>query len=154
MSPKQNLSVKKRRFCLITTFYPPYHSGGCGLHVYHLANLLAGRGELAEAVAYYRRTLEINPEAVEAHNNLAVAIYRLGRKEEAVAHLREAMRIDPEDPAAYYNMGIILLKEGHPDQSIRYLERVLELRPGHEGARRALNSARKKAAEPYDDEDR
>lgn len=42
--------MKKLRFCLITTFYPPYHPGGCGLHVYHLANLLAADGHRVEVV--------------------------------------------------------------------------------------------------------
>lgn len=36
--------MKNLRFCLVTSFYPPFHSGGCGLHVYHLANLLARDG--------------------------------------------------------------------------------------------------------------
>ncbi|MDP8236745.1 MAG: glycosyltransferase [Candidatus Erginobacter occultus] len=42
--------MKKRRYCLVTTFYPPFHSGGCGLHVYHLANLLARDGHEVEVV--------------------------------------------------------------------------------------------------------
>ncbi len=42
--------MKKLRFCLITTFYPPYHSGGCGLHVHHLANLLAADGHEVEVL--------------------------------------------------------------------------------------------------------
>ena len=39
-----------KRFCLITTFYPPFHPGGCGLHVYHLANLLAADGNRVDVV--------------------------------------------------------------------------------------------------------
>ena len=42
--------MKKKRFCLITTFYPPFHPGGCGLHVYHLANLLARDGHSVEVI--------------------------------------------------------------------------------------------------------
>ncbi len=42
--------MKELRICLITTFYPPYHPGGCGLHVYHLANLLAGDGHQVEVI--------------------------------------------------------------------------------------------------------
>ena len=42
--------MKKLRFCLITAFYPPFHPGGCGLHVYHLANLLAADGHHVEVV--------------------------------------------------------------------------------------------------------
>lgn len=42
--------MKKKRFCLITTFYPPFHPGGCGLHVYHLAGLLARDGHEVEVI--------------------------------------------------------------------------------------------------------
>ncbi len=42
--------MRKKRFCLITTFYPPFHPGGCGLHVYHLAGLLARDGHEVEVI--------------------------------------------------------------------------------------------------------
>ena len=46
----ENLILKKKRFCLITTFYPPFHPGGCGLHVYHLANHLARDGHSVDVI--------------------------------------------------------------------------------------------------------
>ena len=46
----ENLILKEKRFCLITTFYPPFHPGGCGLHVYHLANLLARDGHSVDVI--------------------------------------------------------------------------------------------------------
>ncbi|MEA1929247.1 MAG: glycosyltransferase family 4 protein [Candidatus Auribacterota bacterium] len=42
--------MKKQRYCFITTFYPPFHPGGCGLHVYHLANLLARDGHSVDVI--------------------------------------------------------------------------------------------------------
>ncbi len=42
--------MRKLRVCLVTSFYPPYHAGGCGLHVYHLANLLAADGHRVEVL--------------------------------------------------------------------------------------------------------
>lgn len=38
------------KFCLVTSFYPPFHAGGCGLHVYHLANLLAADGHRVDVL--------------------------------------------------------------------------------------------------------
>ena len=35
---------KKLRFCMISTFYPPYNFGGDGLYVWLLSNELARRG--------------------------------------------------------------------------------------------------------------
>jgi glycosyltransferase involved in cell wall biosynthesis len=38
------------RFCMITTFYPPYHFGGDGILVHHLSNELARRGHEVEVI--------------------------------------------------------------------------------------------------------
>lgn len=45
------------RFCMVTTFYPPYSFGGDGMFVYRLSNLLAQRGHSVDVIhcrdAYY-----------------------------------------------------------------------------------------------------
>jgi glycosyltransferase involved in cell wall biosynthesis len=38
------------RFCLVTTFYPPYHFGGDAVFVHHLARALAARGHAVDVV--------------------------------------------------------------------------------------------------------
>lgn len=38
------------RFCMITTFYPPYHFGGDAIYIYRLANALARRGHTVEVI--------------------------------------------------------------------------------------------------------
>ncbi|MBI4523745.1 MAG: glycosyltransferase [Deltaproteobacteria bacterium] len=38
------------RFCMVTTFYPPYNFGGDGIFVHHLSNELARRGHHVEVV--------------------------------------------------------------------------------------------------------
>lgn len=38
------------RFCLVTTFYPPYHFGGDGVFVHRLARALAARGHAVDVV--------------------------------------------------------------------------------------------------------
>src|SRR5881275_1054959 len=37
-------------FCLVTTFYPPYHFGGDAMYVYRLSNALARRGHRVTVV--------------------------------------------------------------------------------------------------------
>ncbi len=38
------------RFCMITTFYPPYNFGGDGIYIHSLSNELARRGHLVEVI--------------------------------------------------------------------------------------------------------
>ena len=37
-------------FCMITTFYPPYHFGGDAMHIYRLSNALARRGHTVDVI--------------------------------------------------------------------------------------------------------
>lgn len=48
------------RFCMVTTFYPPYHFGGDGMFVYRLSNELAARGHHVEVI-----------HSIDAYNSLA-----------------------------------------------------------------------------------
>lgn len=41
---------KPMRFCMVTTFYPPYNFGGDGICVYRLANELAARGHKVDVI--------------------------------------------------------------------------------------------------------
>ncbi len=42
--------MKPRRFCMLTTFYPPYHFGGDAVYVQRLVHALAERGHHVEVV--------------------------------------------------------------------------------------------------------
>ncbi len=44
------MSQRPLRFCMVTTFYPPYNFGGDGIYVYRLSNELARRGHHVEVV--------------------------------------------------------------------------------------------------------
>src|ERR671922_2518533 len=57
------------RFCLVTTFYPPYHFGGDAVFVHRLARALAARGHAVDVVhsadAYLLSRPHPQPEFVE-----------------------------------------------------------------------------------------
>lgn len=40
--------TKPLKFCMISTFYPPYNFGGDGMHIYRLSNELARRGHTVD----------------------------------------------------------------------------------------------------------
>ncbi len=59
---------------------------------------LKDQGKLDEAVACYRRALELNPDYAEAHNNLGIALKDQGKLDEAVACYRRALELKPDLP--------------------------------------------------------
>lgn len=64
------------RFCMITTFYPPYSFGGDGVFVHGLANELGRRGHLVEVIHCidaFRLLTQREPESIyQDHPNVTV----------------------------------------------------------------------------------
>lgn len=64
------------RFCMITTFYPPYNFGGDGIFVYRLSNELASRGHQVEVIhctdAYRSLSSEDPTTIYPSHANVTV----------------------------------------------------------------------------------
>src|SRR5215472_8111641 len=64
------------RFCMITTFYPPYHFGGDAVFVQQLSNELALRGHQVDVVhckdAYYIRGGQQPSATYRDHPNVTV----------------------------------------------------------------------------------
>jgi glycosyltransferase involved in cell wall biosynthesis len=64
------------RFCMITSYYPPYNYGGDGVYVHRLSNELARRGHLVHVIhcidAYRAFTGQDPPDAYQDHPNVTV----------------------------------------------------------------------------------
>ena len=74
--------MRKLRTCMITTFYPPYHAGGCGIHVYQLSNLLAQQGHQVEVIhcvdSFYMKQKEKRGGEYPHHKNVLVHSIKSG----------------------------------------------------------------------------
>jgi glycosyltransferase involved in cell wall biosynthesis len=64
------------RFCMISTFYPPWHFGGDGIMVHHLSNELARRGHEVEVIhsidAYRLFVREASTDPLPQHPGVTV----------------------------------------------------------------------------------
>ena len=74
--------------------------------------MLKDQGKLEEAVACYRRALELKPDYTEAHNNLGVALKEQGKMDEAAACCRRALELKPDYAEAHSNLGSVLKEQG------------------------------------------
>ena len=52
------MAEERLSFCMVTTFYPPYHFGGEAMYVYHLSNELARRGPFYDVLSAYSQALQ------------------------------------------------------------------------------------------------
>jgi Tfp pilus assembly protein PilF len=110
--------------------------------VFHsnLGNAFKAQGKLDEAVASYRRALDLNPDA-EAHNDLGIAFLAQGNLDEAVAWFRRALAVKPDYSEAYNNLGIAFQAQGKLNEAVDSYRRALELKPANEVGHSNLGTA-------------
>ena len=58
---------KPLKFCMVSTFYPPYNFGGDGMHIYRLSNELAKRGHVVDIFHCEDAFLMMNGKPPTAH---------------------------------------------------------------------------------------
>lgn len=86
---------------------------------------------LPQAIERYRQVLDLTPGWVDAHINLGVALYQLGRADEARAEFLSAVDLDPLNGISRYNLGCVLEEQGEIDQAIEHLRRAVRALPAH-----------------------
>jgi tetratricopeptide (TPR) repeat protein len=95
----------------------------------NLGNVLRQNGALDEAIAQYRRALEIDPNYQFARVNLGVTLVQKGDPASAIPLLQEALRKNPNDPKASYSLGAALAQTGWPEEAIVCYNHAIQLQP-------------------------
>ena len=103
--------------------FPQYKIGPEALKYFKLAYECQMRGELQQAITYYKKSLEIEPTA-EAHTFLGWTYSFMERLEEAIAECHKAIAIDPEFGNPYNDIGAYYIQMGKFDEAIPWLEKA------------------------------
>jgi protein O-GlcNAc transferase len=94
-----------------------------------LGTILAQRNNHAESCACYVKAIEIEPSFLQALNNLAVTLDRLGRRQAAEARYRQVLRLVPQSPEIQLNFATLLGELGHYEQGLEIAHEVLDRNP-------------------------
>jgi Flp pilus assembly protein TadD len=103
-----------------------------------LAVELMKKRQYADAVAEWKKALELVPREARAHNSLGVALMETGKVDEAIGHYREALAENPQYAEAYNNLGEALAGKGAVKEAIAEFEKAVERDPAYAVARRNL----------------
>ena len=76
-----------------------------------LGYVLARQGRADEAIAEFRKAIDIDPKFTPAYNNLAEALARQGKLEEAAEYYRRSLAERP-NPAVHNALGGVLRQLG------------------------------------------
>ncbi len=102
--------------------------------------VLAGRGQVDDAIVQYRKALEIKSD-YEAHNNLGLALAGRGQIVEAIVHYQKALEIKPDHFPAHFNLGLALAGRGQFEEAITHYRMALEIKPDDVEAHHSLAAA-------------
>ena len=89
-------------------------------------------------------TLEHNPQAWPAYNNLGCALYRAGHVPEAVEQFEQALKINPNYDEAHNNLGNARMQTDRVSEAIEQYEQALKIKPGYAEAHYNLGIALQK----------
>jgi tetratricopeptide (TPR) repeat protein len=79
----------------------------------------------------WQTTIERNPKAWMAHNNLGTVLLQKGQVDEAIVHFRKALEIKADHTDAQANLGSGLLQKGELDEAIAQYHKALEIKPDY-----------------------
>src|SRR5688572_15045179 len=96
---------------------------------FNLGTALTVMGRNDDAIARYRKALELRPDYAVAHNNLGGILFKLGRLDEAERHLTDAVRFSPDNAEARDNLGRLLAQGRRTAQAIEQFREAARLRP-------------------------
>jgi tetratricopeptide (TPR) repeat protein len=89
---------------------------------------------VAQAIAAYRKVLELNPEAAGALVNLGTIYYRQRKFADAEKFYRAAIEADPAYPLAQFNLGNLYDEQGRIPDATEHYRKALHLNPQYADA--------------------
>jgi serine/threonine-protein kinase len=112
-----------------------------------LGYALLNNGQVDEAMACYRKAIDIDPKFPNAHNGMGAILCDVKRDYDgAIACFRTAIALDPKFAYAHNNLGEALRHKGQVGEAIACFKKAIELAPKFGGARTELAKAERLAA--------
>ena len=108
-----------------------------------LGAALKQMGKINESLVATQKSVQLNPQDAEAHNNLGITLQELGRVDEAEASHRQAIALKPDYAEAYYNLGNTLKILGRLDEAETSLRHAITLKPDYAKAYNNLGNTLK-----------
>ncbi len=92
-------------------------------------------GNYPQAIAAFRRALEIKQDDPFALTNLGTVEYRAGNLQDAVRVLKQAVAVDAESYLAHYLLGMALNDLGEQAEALSEVRKSLDLKPDYAPAK-------------------
>jgi len=85
--------------------------------------------DFARAIQAYEKVIELEPNYVEAYNNLAIVYQEMGDWENARLTYQKSIELNPRYEKAHNNLGILLCLQERYEESIEAFQKALVINP-------------------------
>ncbi len=85
------------------------------------------KGEYAQAIAAFQKTLEMRPDAVGAYINLATTYLKQNLPDSAIESCEAALKVVPDVAHLHYNLACAYALKNEDKKSIDSLQRAIDL---------------------------
>lgn len=117
---------------VIETYYGILNRAPDNPHViFLLASALGYQGHSGAAIQLYRRVLAIDPQRVEAVNNIGTCYKQEHMNDEAKGWFRRAYRMNPKDSAYPNNIATLYINEGDPEPGEKWAREAIAIDPNN-----------------------
>lgn len=100
-------------------------------HSYELQDPIAQKAARIEALAHFRKALEIYPRFYNVNYDIARVFNVLGQNDSSIAYFKKAIAIDSTNPNPALFIGQMLVTDGKYADAIPYLQFVINHQPGN-----------------------
>jgi superkiller protein 3 len=100
------------------------------IKAYNTGAEFMNKGKLAEAVAAYKKAIEMNPHYAPAHEGLGLTYIKMKKFEAALKEFKESLMINPYAAESHYGLGVVypIVRDDY-DKAIKHFKKYLELSP-------------------------
>ncbi len=117
-------SAAERQYEIVLSRFPLFH-----LAMTARGQMLFQLGRNDEAVAQFRRAIELQPYHFDPHYQLARVLHKQGQIDEAIAEYQQTLRYRPGYPTVYNPLAELLQKRGRIEEAIAVCVEGTSLHP-------------------------
>ncbi|MCX8079400.1 MAG: tetratricopeptide repeat protein [Geminocystis sp.] len=100
-----------------------------GVYYYNLAYNYERLGNINSAILFYQKSIDINPNLIDAYNNLGNIYFSLNQLEDAESIYRRAIQVNPYHSGSRFNLLLTLKHMGRNQEAVQLAEETSQLFP-------------------------
>ena len=79
---------------------------------------------MEDAIQAYKEAIRLNPDDVDAHNNLGDVYRRQGNLDLAIELIQNAIKLNPKNSEAHLNFGNVYIDQKKPEEAIQAYRQI------------------------------